>query len=184
VARVKVEGVKALQVKLGNVVNALEKEERGKYGKLTAQLMQDVAVFLRDAIRSEARAAGWRKESIRSIFAYSDLSREIRSDGRESQFSRRLRTSLVGVRKGAPPRFDPKLYTEWVASPNNKSPKRERSGGEIIGMSFAAMFEFGTSKMPARPAFRTAYNKVKGQVRLMLINRLKTIIESANREAA
>lgn len=180
-ARVRVEGIRQLRATVGNLVAALEKEERSKYGKIAYDTMADASKLLRDSIRSEAISQGWRKASIASIFWYGEIKREYSGTGAETGFSRRLRSNLVGVRKGAPPRFEPDLYAEWTASYKNTSPKRKRSGGQTIGQSFASMFEFGTTKMAARPAFRPGYQKAKGRVRQMLIDGYKRIIADVNR---
>ncbi len=181
-ARAKVEGVRQLRATVGNLVASLQEDERSKYGKIASDTMAEASKFLRDAIRSEATAQGWRRASIAAIFWYGELKSQYNAiTGRETGFSRRLRANLVGVRKGAPPRFDESIYAEWNASPTNKSPRRKRSGGQLIGQSFASMFEFGTSKMAARPAFRPAYQKAKGRVRQIIIDGYKRIINDANR---
>jgi HK97 gp10 family phage protein len=180
-ARVKVEGVRQLRVTVGNLVAALGDEERSKFGKIAADTMADASKLLRDAIRAKAIGQNWKKESVEAIFWYGEQKRQYSAvSGRETGYSRRIRANLVGIRKGAPPRSDPKIYAEWVASPNNKSAKRKRAGGEIIGQSFASMFEFGTSKMLPRPAFRPAYQQMKSTIRRMIIEGYKRIIKEAN----
>jgi hypothetical protein len=182
VANVKVQGVKELRATVGNLIAALDKDERSKYGKIAYDTMADASKYLRDAIRNEATSQGWRRASIAAVFWYGEIKRQYSGiDGRETGFSRRLRANLVGIRKGAPPRQDPDIYAEWKAGANNTSPKRKRSGGQTIGQSFASMFEFGTSKMAARPAFRPAYQKAKPTIRQMIIDGYTRIIDDVNR---
>lgn len=183
-AKVKVEGVRQLRVTVGNLVASLEQEERSTYGRIAYEAMAEASAFAWRAIRSMATANGWPRASIDSIFWYGSLKREYNLRGAETGFSRRLRASLVGVRKGAPPRYDDDIYREWRASPNNKSPNRKRSGGQTIGMSLAAMYEFGTTKMAARPAFRPAYQASKAAIRKIIIEGYREIIRRANRQAA
>jgi len=179
-ARVKVEGVRELRATVGNLLNALEGQERSRYGQMTYQTMADASKYLTDTIRSRATAAGWPRASVASIFWYGESKREY-DGGRETGYSRRIRANLIGVRKGAPPREDAAIYKEWRASGKNQSPRKKRGGGELIGMSLAAMYEHGTTKMLARPAFREGYNIAKSGVRRILIEGYRAIIADANR---
>jgi hypothetical protein len=134
--------------------------------------MDNVAKFARDTIRAAATGLGWPKRTIRTIFKYSDL--------KADELPRSVRSSLVGVRKGAPPRLDREIYKEWRASAS-KNPKANRGKGELLGMSLAAMFEFGTSKIQARPAFRRTYEAMKSKLRRDLVNVYRKAVESFNR---
>lgn len=181
-ARAKVEGVKQLRATIANLVASLEKDERSQYGKIAYDTMADASKYLSDSIKAEATSAGWRRASVAAIFWYGEVKAQYSAlSGRETGFSRRLRANLVGIRKGAPPRQDDSIFAQWKAGANNKSPKRKRGGGQLIGQSFASMFEFGTSKMAARPAFRPGYQKAKGRVRQIIIDGYKRIISQANR---
>lgn len=79
----------------------------------------------------EATGKRWPKRAIASAFTYS------RPDPRER--TRKRTTALFGIRKRGRNKNAPG-YVEWA--------------GGTRGMSLATMFELGTSKMSARPAFR------------------------------
>ena len=80
----------------------------------------------------EATGKHWPKRAIASAFTYS------KPDAREG--TRKRATALFGIRKRGRSRPYAPGYVEWA--------------GGTRGMSLATMFELGTSKMSARPAFR------------------------------
>jgi hypothetical protein len=170
--KTKVEGVAALRKRINEVAALADKQSRARAATEASSLMDGISRTLRDAIRWRAAGMGWPRDTIRSIFKSSDL--------REGDLPRSVKASLVGARKGAPPRRDEKLYREWRASGNNTSPRKKRGAGELIGMSLAAMYENGTTRMLPRPAFRPAYDANKSQIRKLLIAGYKRIIESFN----
>jgi len=84
----------------------------------------------------EATGKRWPKEAIASAFTY--------AKPQPGEQSRKRATSLFGIRKkGRAAPYAPG-YVEWWG----------KSQGRYIGMSLATMFELGTSKMSARPAFK------------------------------
>ena len=84
----------------------------------------------------EATGKRWLKEAIASAFTY--------AKPQPGEQSRKRATSLFGIRKkGRAAPYAPG-YVEWWG----------KSQGRYIGMSLATMFELGTSKMSARPAFK------------------------------
>ena len=172
-ARARVEGLQKLRARIADLSSMADKDARGRAATVSADVMNTAAQFVRDSIRSAASAGGWPQRTIKTIFKFGDLA--------EGQLPRSVKASLVGIRKGAPPRRDDEIYREWRASANNKSPNRKRGGGELVGMSLAAMYEFGTTKMAARPAFRDTFQRLRGQVRKMLIEGHKRVIEEFNR---
>lgn len=167
-ARVRVEGLRALQLRSAELAKIADKDSRGRAATLAASELSSVAEFARDSIRSSARAIGWPRRIIDTIFKFGDI--------RQDSLPRSVRASLVGVRRGAPPRRDEEIYREWRASGKNKSPNRKRGAGDLIGMSLASMYEFGTTKIYARPAFRVTYKAIQGRLRQQLIDGYKRII--------
>jgi hypothetical protein len=122
-----------------------------------------VSEFLRDRIRATAAARGVPKRVQAATFAFTDLSK--------GQTARRKRSTLVGVRKGAPPRYDSRLYVEWKGS------------GKTIGMSLATIFEKGTRDKRIKPRryFRDAYFSSRSLILTRLVDAYKQAIESFNR---
>jgi len=122
-----------------------------------------VSEFLRDKIRSTAAARGVPKRVQAAVFAFTDLSK--------GQTARKQRSTLVGVRKGAPPRRDSRLYVEWKGS------------GKTIGMSLATIFEKGTRDKRIKPRryFRDAYFSARSAILTRLTAAYKQAIESFNR---
>ena len=99
----------------------------------------------------EATGKRWPKKAIASAFTY--------AKPQPGEQSRKRATSLFGIRKkGRAAPYAPG-YVEWFAAKSPpKHPKkqvtRKRAPGELTGMSLATMFELGTTKIGARPAFK------------------------------
>jgi len=127
-----------------------------------AAAFKEVSEYLRDKIKSAATGKGVPNRVQAAVFAFTDLSK--------GKTARKQRSTLVGVRKGAPPRKDSKLYVEWGGS------------GKTIGMSLATIFEKGTTRgiKPAR-YFRTGLFSSRSYVLQRLTAAYKTAIESFNR---
>ncbi len=168
-ARAKVEGLQRLRQRTAELAKIADKDSRGRAAQLATNALNETATFTRDAIRSSASAGSWPSRTIKTIFAFGDMAAD--------SLPRSLRASLVGIRKGAPPRLDKEIYREWRASGTNTSPRKKRGGGTLIGMSLAAMFEFGTSKVQARPAFRDTVTRLRSTIRKRLVTSYKAIIE-------
>jgi hypothetical protein len=169
VARAKVEGLQKLRQRTAELARIADKESRGRAAQLATNALNETAAFTRDAIRSSASAGGWPSRLMKTIFAFGDTAAD--------SLPRTLRASLVGIRKGAPPRLDRNIYREWRASSTNTSPRKKRGGGTLMGMSLAAMYEFGTSKIQGRPAFRPTVTRLRSTIRQRLITSYKAIIE-------
>lgn len=65
---------------------------------------------------------------------------------------------------------------EWTAARNPKSPKAKVVYPGKVAMSLATMMEFGTTRGPAKPAFRPAVINAKAELPLILAKGLKEII--------
>lgn len=168
-ARAKVEGLTRLRQRTAELAKIADKQARGRAAQLATNALNDTAAFTRDAIKTSASAGGWPSRLMGTIFAFGDVAADT--------LPRSLRASLVGIRKGAPPRRDDAIYREWKARGDNTSPRKKRGGGSLIGMSLAAMFEYGTSKIQARPAFRPTVTRLRSTIRQRLIASYKDIIE-------
>ena len=99
------------------------------FQRIADEITKDIGQLgasLRDKIRAVARANDVPKRVQNAVFSFSDPN--------APKGTRKKRSALVGVRKGAPPRRDPNLYVEWKGS------------GKTIGMSLATIFEKGTRK--------------------------------------
>lgn len=153
--RAEVVGIQALENRIKHFVTAMSGKSRVAAGKSAAVTVADASVWFRNQAREKARAAGWPDHVIKAIFAFTDMERSPKGKI----------AGLAGVRTGAPPRFDAELYKEWSPNAGNNSrrakkqkARRQEAGHDPskIGMSLAAMFEYGTSRMRARPAMRPA----------------------------
>lgn len=152
--KTEVVGIKELNKRVSQFVSAMSDPERAAAKETVAAGIADAAVYVRDQMRAKQRAAGWPKRLEAAAFAFTDLQKSQRG---------RL-TALAGVRTGAPPRLDQRIYMEWSPRSGNTSKRaakakdRRQAAGHNptkIGMSLAAMYEYGTSKMRARPAIRS-----------------------------
>ncbi len=117
--------------------------------------LYDAAVIVRNQARANAVAAGWPHKAIESAFAFNRPSDEM---------TKRTR-ALAGVGKR-------KSMVEWTAAEHQARFSRVLQGGVHkvapggkVAMSLAAMFEFGTSRMVARPAWRPALTSTRSNVR-------------------
>jgi HK97 gp10 family phage protein len=151
-----VTGLKELEAKL--------KALRADNPQLTADLRKmlgDAAGGLRDQMKSSAQAAGWASHSIKtrsgkvlatgqeaidSIFAS--------SKGASGENPRARISALAGVSKR-------RSMVEWTAGKHPVSPNAKVAPGGKVAEAYATMLEFGTSRMPARPAIRPAVQSGK-----------------------
>jgi len=122
-----------------------------------------ISEFLRDRIRSNAAGRNVPNRVQDAVFAFTDFSK--------GQTARKQRSTLVGVRKGAPPRRYNRLYVEWKGT------------GKTIGMSLATLYEKGTRDKRIKPRryFRDAYFTSRSAILNRLTAAYKQAIESFNR---
>lgn len=161
------------------------KELTAKLNQLSGddpQLAQDIMTVLgdaagevRDAMRSSAAAAGWPRLLIdTAFFSAADLAK-----GQYSTRRRATLSALAGISKGHKDPTDPR-YKEWHAARNagllRPGVVRDVPPGGKVGMGFATMYEFGTSRMPARPAIRQAITTMRAKVREIIASGLKEIL--------
>jgi HK97 gp10 family phage protein len=155
-----VHGIRELRARLQDVLS----EE--KLRQSTGALVQEVADKVRDRMRSNARAAGWPSSIIPYVFAVSD------------DIARGKIRALAGVSKGGKNKTHP-MYREWRAGKHPKSPKAKVSPGGKVGMGWPTMWEFGTSRQPARPAIGPAITSMKKEISDMMATGLRKIMRES-----
>jgi len=170
-------GIGKLNNRIKNFVTAMTAKERMAVGTSASVGIAEASIWFRDQMRNKATAANWPSRLQEAIFAYTDMSKSPRGKI----------AGLVGVKTGAPPRFDPAIYKEWTPNAGNTSrrakkqkARREQTGHDPakIGMSLAAMFEYGTSRMRSRPAIRPAvYGSTRVTASEMVRKTLEKIVE-------
>lgn len=171
----------ALELKnLGQVKRELKEIEKtisgarnvGIFQAVSKEIDKDIAGIatdLRDRIRAIAESAKVPKRVIRAVFAFTDPS--------APSPRRNQRASLVGVRKGAPPRKDKSLYVEWGGNARHSS-----SSGGKLGMSLATIFEIGTSRgITGRRYFSSAVNTFRSTILTRVADAYKKAIDELNR---
>lgn len=135
---------------------------------IISEAFVEVSHYLRDKIRSNAAGRGVPNRVQAAVFAFTDMDK--------GRTSRKQRSTLVGVRKGAPPRKDSRLYVEWGGH------GRHGGSGANLGMSLATIFEKGTKRgIKPRRYFRDAYFSARSTILVRITAAYKSAIESFNR---
>lgn len=97
-----------------------------------------------------------------AIFSFTDFN--------SSTDNRRARSAMVGVRTGAPPRKDSRLYVEWGSRSGHKK-----------GMSLGRIFESGTRRgIKPRRYFRNAWFSTRSKVLSILTSAYTEAIRRFN----
>jgi hypothetical protein len=134
--------------------------------KGVTEAYKTAATAVRDRARYNAQAKGVPRRLYSgarpAIFSFAEFD--------ASYDKKRNRSALVGVRTGAPPRRDDRLYVEW----GNQTARK--------GMSLARIFESGTRK-GIRPTrfFRSAIFATRGKVIAILTTAYRGAIDKINR---
>ncbi len=189
--KVQVTGVRELQLNLRGLIRDLGVDEQITAKAEAYNVIAEAADMIRDAARQNARSQNWPAQVVDAIFSYKDVSKAK---------TKKQRAALVGVRTGAPPHLElhtkqqKGLYVEWF--PGRSQSRRAKSlvipgtlsakgdgSKQKVGMSLARMFESGTSKMRARPAFRPAVLSQRGNVLEKIRSGLGAIIQRYNNAA-
>lgn len=167
-----VTGLKELEAKLKALA-----PEHPEMARWLQNVVGKASIEMRNEMAAQARAAGWGTQritnylsekkgtgkrrltgktttvegqaAIDSIFAF--------TRGRPSKSGKAKVSALAGVTK-------PKTMIEWRAGLYPRSPRAKRSYPTVIAEAFATMLEFGTSRMAARPAIRTAVKTARPRV--------------------
>lgn len=144
----------------------LEKKLRGMMpdNPEMAQWLQEIvaggAKAMRDEMIQQARSAGWASQTIRSqgkTIRGSEAIGSIFSYGKPKESRRTKVSALAGVTKRD-------TMIEWRASRHPKSSRAKVAFPNRVAMAFATMLEFGTTRMRARPAIRTAVKTARPRI--------------------
>ena len=161
-AKSKLIGVRALRANIADLVAGVTLVQGSRAPvvvrahQMITQTLGEAAEIVKTTGQLNARALGWPERVVKAFFKFSDPV-GIRPD---------RMTALVGVRTGAPTargKKDSSIYKEWHAG-KSSNPKAKAAPGTKIGMSLAAMWEMGTSRMAAKPAFRPALESTRKAV--------------------
>ena len=169
--RIEVEGLKDLQTSFGELAAILTGEGQiVKYQRglaIVTSGLERAAVMLRDAART---ALGGRSRRVKeATFAFYNL-----NAGRTKA---KKRTSLVGVRTGAPPNWDRTIYRVWGAGSTRKNGTTATNG---LGISLGRIFESGTRYQRGTRFFSSAIRNGKSAAISTLVNAYKEAIRIFN----
>lgn len=176
---VRVEGVKKLRAHISDLIAGMDLDPKS-VGRKTAvvrrahamitETLTEAANVIKTEGQSRARTQGWPGRTIGTFFTFAD------PEGMRPKKT----TALTGIRTGAPTmrgKKDTRIYKEWKAA-STKSPRAKQPVGALIGESLASMYEHGTTRMQAKPAFRPAVAAARGRVKAALIAGYKRVIDS------
>lgn len=170
---IQVLGLKDIQARMRVISDAMVRDE-------AAAVVGNAAVATRDAIYSYAEAAGIPKDALEDVYVYT---RQPGGAGKRDSIA-----ALAGLKKMGNPLAQG--YTTWYAGKQTgqfekTSRSRKRRGilvvpgkGTKIGENKATMFEFGTTKMQAKPFFRPAISAIRGTVLQIIADGYKAILEA------
>jgi len=169
--RAEVTGLKEVQSSFGELTALLLAEGRvDKYQRGLAIVKDGFArasTLLRDAART---ALGGKSQRVNAAtFAFYDL-----DAGRTRA---KKRSSLVGVRTGAPPRLDKSIYRTWGVGSKRKNGSTATHG---LGISLGRIFESGTRFQRGTKFFSSAVRGAKSGAITTLVNAYKDAIKLFN----
>lgn len=169
VKRISVTGAKQIQANLREIIGAISGDEWNALAQAINAVVGEAAEEIADQARANARAQGLDQTVVDSIFTYNKPA--ARAAG--GAYGRKRNTALVGVARG----YGYPSYTEWRT---NKGPGQTKSKdgkrvivrkvgkGNLVGMSAAAMAEFGTSNKMPKPFFYPAVRSTRAKLRAKL----------------
>lgn len=165
-------GVRELNAKLKEISAAMDPAQQTSLRKGVHSVLHEAVQVIKDRAVQNAENQNWPAEAVKSIFTFAD----------PEKGSRRRSSALVGVGKRS-------TMVEWHAAktpPTNplKEVQRKVAPGGAVSMSLATMFETGTSKMPARPAFRPAVSQSMQQVADKVEDGIAAMIEAITKRPA
>ncbi|CAB4166671.1 hypothetical protein UFOVP836_48 [uncultured Caudovirales phage] len=176
-----VKGLVAVQQSFGELSAILIADGRvDKYRRgldIVKQGFASAAIKMQMAVRSSL--GGRSNRLTTATFAFYDL-----DAGRTKA---QKRSSLVGVKTGAPPRKNPKLYVEWGDNAKGHATYRshliKRNGGfriGALGMSLARIMESGTRYQRGTKFFSSAIRETKSAAIQILVTAYKDAIRLFN----
>lgn len=170
---IQVLGLKEIQGRMKAISDAVVRDEAG-------EVVGNAAAVVRDAIYASAESQNVPHRALEDIYLYI---RQPNGQGKRDSIA-----ALAGLRKKGR-RADAHGYVTWFAGLQRGSfdktnrTRRKRgadfvpASGRRIGENLATMWEFGTTKMRARPFFRTAISSVRGTVLAIIADGYKAILE-------
>jgi len=169
--RAEVTGLKAVQTSFAELSSILTADGRVEKYQRGLAIVKDgfarAAAVIRDAART---AIGSRSRRVAgATFAFYDL-----DAGRTKA---QKRSSLVGVRTGAPPRLDRSIYRVWGAGSTRKNGTTATNG---LGISLGRIFESGTRYRRGTRFFSAAIRNTKSQAIQTLVTAYKDAIHIFN----
>lgn len=120
-------------------------------------VLADIAQRGAKRIRAEAQSQHWPYKAIESVFAYTRRHNESK-----------VMSTLCGIRKRGNSKPWAAGYVEWG-----------KRTGKLLGESLATMYEYGTSKLSARPAMRPVMSEMRSTVPKNIADGYRSIIERA-----
>ena len=161
--------LKETQVRFAEIVRAMDGEDKSVYRAAKERISKrfvEVSRYLRDKARLNVAMAGGPQRVRAAIFAFTDFD--------ASRVPSRKRSTLVGVRTGAPPRHDPHIFFTW-----GRGSTRRKGGGIAhrgIGMSLGRIFESGTRFVRGSRYFRNAVFSTKTTILRQLADAYKDAV--------
>lgn len=159
-------GIPEVQAKIKEILEQTSGNEAGANARnRVRELVGEAAKTIKEKAVSNATSQGWPKQVVNSIFTFNDPAKD----------KPKRTAALVGINKQ-------KSMLQWTAAANPKSPKAKVSPGGKIAMSLATMYEFGTSRMKAKPAFRKAYYQAVNTIGQTLKQGFVQILEDLSKK--
>lgn len=169
VIKCQMQNLREMKLRFSDIAKTIDRDTGTQFRSVAIGITKAYALaaqVVRDKARSNASSGNVPRRlhsgSRPAIFAFTDFDATVDK--------KRSRSSLVGVRTGAPPRKDPRLYVEWG-----------KRGGKRLGMSLARIFESGTRKgIKARRFFRSAVFATRSRVLSILTDAYSEAIRKFN----
>ena len=161
--------LKETQVRFSEIVHAISGDDKSLFRQAKEHISKrfvEVSQFLRDKARDNIAMVDGPRRLRAAVFAFTDFD--------ASRDPRRKRATLVGVRTGAPPRNDPKLFFVW-----GRGSTRRKGGGVArrgIGMSLGRIYETGTRFRRGARYFRNAVFSTKSTILNQLASAYKDAV--------
>lgn len=169
--RAEVTGLKAVQSSFAELSSLMLADGRINTHQSAIAIVKSgfakASFILRDAAR--AALGGKSRRVTAATFAFYDL-----DAGRTKA---QKRSSLVGVRTGAPPRLDRAIYRVWGAGSTRKNGTTATNG---LGISLGRIFESGTRFQRGTKFFSSAIRNTKSSAIQTLVTAYKDAIRLFN----
>lgn len=163
-ATVSITGKKEIVRNLNRVTAALSGEGLVGVQQDIMWALGDAGDIVAEAAKQNARGVGAPAEVVDAIFSY--------RGNPPLQQKKKRPASLVGVDKSKSMRI-------WTAGRVISSVKSKVAPGGKVGMSLAAMYEFGTTRRPATGFFSRAVMGNRAAVRARLAANLAVVVDKA-----